>query len=85
MTKQDGAPEQITDEQRARRIARLRELSYAITRPTDPWESRSDRMRREFSMRIPAEPDRDADLVLSWAADELERGADAMLRAREER
>lgn len=27
----------------------------------------------EFTMRIPAERDRDADLVLSWAADEIEQ------------
>ena len=44
--------------------ARLRELSKAVTNLP---ESRS-----EFSMRVPAEPDRDADLVLRHAADLIE-------------
>ena len=44
--------------------ARLRELSRAVTQGREGW--------REFSMRVPAEPDRDADLVLSTAADEIE-------------
>lgn len=47
------------------RIARLRELVKVIT-------DRTCDMRSEFTMRIPAQPNRDADLVLSWAADELE-------------
>jgi hypothetical protein len=45
------------------RVARLRELSVAV----------SKNRRDEFTMRVPAEPDRDADLVLSWAADEIDR------------
>lgn len=50
-------------------VARLRELSKAVT------EGR-EAVLREFTMRVPAELDRDADLVLSSAADriaELER------------
>ena len=47
-------------------VARLRELSHAVTQGPDA-------IRRECSMRVPAEPDRDADLVLSSAADEIER------------
>lgn len=43
-------------------IARLKELAIAV----------SDRKLDEFTMRIPAELDRDADLVLSIAADRLE-------------
>lgn len=42
---------------------RLRELSKAI----------ADGNRNELTMRVPAEPERDADLVLSTAADELTR------------
>lgn len=34
---------------------------------------------REFTMRVPAEPDRDADLVLSSAADQI-RKDEALLR-----
>lgn len=45
-------------------IRRLRELSHAIT---EGKEARD----REFTMRIPAEPERDADLVLSTAADRI--------------
>jgi hypothetical protein len=45
-------------------IARLRELSDAIIRGRD---AQAD----EFTMRIPAECDRDADLVLSEAANRL--------------
>lgn len=40
------------------RIARLRELALAVA------DGRMD----EFTMRIPAEPNRDADLVIDWAA-----------------
>ena len=47
-------------------VARLRELSKAVT------EGRES-VAREFTMRIPAELDRDADLVLSQAAKMLER------------
>ena len=45
-------------------IRRRRELSNAIT---DGREARD----REFTMRIPAEPERDADLVLSTAANRI--------------
>jgi hypothetical protein len=45
-------------------IARLRELSGAIIRGRDAQAG-------EFTMRIPAECDRDADLVLSEAANRL--------------
>ena len=47
-------------------ISRLKELSDAIT---DGRESRD----REFTMRIPDECDRDADLVLGEAASRLEQ------------
>lgn len=46
-------------------IRRRRELSNAIT---DGREARD----REFTMRIPADPERDADLVLNAAADRIE-------------
>ncbi len=44
--------------------ARLDELAEAVTKG-------SDAVNREFTMRIPAELDRDADLVLSEAANRL--------------
>jgi len=44
---------------------RLRELSDAVTQGCEA-------VAREFTMRVPAEPDRDADLVLSRAADALD-------------
>ncbi len=43
------------------RIVRLRELADAV----------SDRRMDEFTMRIPADHNRDADLVLSWAAERI--------------
>lgn len=43
-------------------IARLRELAHAVARGD----------RGELTMRVPAEVDRDADLVMSEAADRLE-------------
>lgn len=43
---------------------RLRELAHAVTLGPEG--------RHEFSMRVPAEPERDADLVLSSAADEID-------------
>lgn len=46
--------------------ARLDELSGAVTRGLDA-------IAREFTMRIPAELDRDADLVLSEAAKRLRK------------
>lgn len=55
---------------------RLRELSDAV--PKLP-ESRS-----EWTMRVPAEPDRDADLVLSRAADELDHCQAEIARLRAE-
>lgn len=45
-------------------IERLRELAKAVTK--------RDSLEREFTMRVPAELDRDADLVLSEAAKRLE-------------
>jgi len=47
-------------------VARLRELAAAVS------EGRAA-VAREFTMRIPAELDRDADLVLSEAAKRLEQ------------
>lgn len=46
-------------------VGRLRELAHAVTQGPDA-------VRRETTMRVPAEPERDADLVLSAAADALE-------------
>jgi hypothetical protein len=65
-------------EQRAKRIARLREIVDVVTGRSAAWEGRLwwHAIASEMTMRIPAEPDRDADLVLSWAAAELERRAD---------
>lgn len=45
---------------------RLRELAHAVTLGKEA-------IAREFTMRVPAEPERDADLVLSEAADLIER------------
>lgn len=56
----------MTEELIERRCKRLEELSDAIT-SKDGWES----VHREFTMRIPADEDRDADLVLYWAAKAL--------------
>ena len=47
-------------------VERIRELVHAITQGRES-------LLREFTMRVPAEPKRDADLVLSVAADLLER------------
>jgi len=44
---------------------RLRTLSIAVTRGPEA-------MKREFDMRVPADKDRDADLVLDRAADTIE-------------
>lgn len=64
---------QITDEQRAKRIAGLREIVELITTEQGgSWAGWRWRIASEMTMRIPADPERDADLVLSWAADELE-------------
>jgi len=43
---------------------RLRELSHAVTRGRDGMS--------EFTMRIPAEIDRDADFILGYAAKRIE-------------
>ena len=43
--------------------ARLKQIAHAI----------ADGNYRELTMRIPADPDRDADLVISAAADEIDR------------
>lgn len=48
-----------------KKITRLRELADAVTKGRGSWH--------EFTMRVPADPDRDADLVLTWAADEIEQ------------
>ena len=47
-------------------VNRLRELADAVTRGRDAVAS-------EFTMSVPSRPERDADLVLSAAADEIER------------
>ena len=48
-----------------KKITRLRELADVVTKGKESWH--------EFSMCIPADPDRDADLILTWAADEIEQ------------
>jgi hypothetical protein len=58
----------------ADRVKRLREIADAIARGD----------RSELTMRVPAEPDRDADLVVSWAADEIERLCEALRVERHE-
>lgn len=45
---------------------RLEELAEAVTKPRD-----SEEFLREFTMRVPAELDRDADLVISEAANRI--------------
>lgn len=47
-------------------VSRLKELAKAVTKGPDE-------VRREFTMRVPAERDRDADLVLMEAAQQLEK------------
>jgi hypothetical protein len=59
----------------ADRVKRLREIADAIARGD----------RSELTMRVPAEPDRDADLVVSWAADEIERLRNELAEAKEAR
>lgn len=56
-------------------ISRLNELSDAITGGRDSRE-------REFTMRIPAECDRDADLVLAEAARRLAQAEAEVQRVR---
>lgn len=55
---------QITPETRAKRMARLEQLIKACSCEWNP---------DEFFMWIPAQPDHDADLILSWALKELKR------------
>lgn len=59
-------------------VERIRELVHAITQGRES-------LMREFTMRVPAEPKRDADLVLSAAAHLLEREHKARLEAERER
>ena len=59
-------------------VERIRELVHAITQGRES-------LLREFTMRVPAEPKRDADLVLSAAAHLLEREHKARLEAERER
>ena len=59
-------------------VERIRELVHAITQGRES-------LLREFTMRVPAEPKRDADLVLSVAADLLEREHKARAEAERER
>ena len=56
-------------------VTRLRELATAVTEGQQA-------VAREFTMRVPAEPNRDADLVLSAAADEIERLREQFAEAR---
>jgi hypothetical protein len=54
----------ISGSDRAAIIARLKQLAHAVTLGPEA-------VAREYTMRVPAEPLRDADLVLSTAADLL--------------
>lgn len=54
----------ITPQQARELAGRVSQLSRAVTEGPEGWH-------REFTMRVPAEPDRDADIVLSRAAAEL--------------
>lgn len=54
------------------KIKRLNELVEAITRTGKFEQASPDRISSEFYMRIPAEPDHDADLVISWAVSRIE-------------
>jgi hypothetical protein len=58
--------EQVPEGSHERLVGRLRQLADAVTQGRDA-------VAREFTMRVPAEPERDADLVLSKAADEIDR------------
>ena len=63
-TETETPSEYGSDTTTVKRVARLRELVKVITRGRIA--------DGEFSMRIPADEDRDADLVLSWAARKIE-------------
>jgi hypothetical protein len=54
----------ISSSDRAAIIVRLKQLAHAVTLGPEA-------VAREYTMRVPAEPLRDADLVLSTAADLL--------------
>ena len=56
-------PRPLSDEEVGELVRRLKELAHAVTK--ESW--------REFDMRVPAEPLRDADLVLTRAAELLQR------------
>lgn len=56
------------------KVRRLHEIATAIAKGD----------RDELTMRIPAEPDRDADLVVSWAATEIDRLRGLLREARGE-
>lgn len=58
--------EQVPEGSHERLVGRLRQLADAVTQGRDA-------VAREFTMHVPAEPERDADLVLSKAADEIDR------------
>mgnify|MGYP000470406082 FL=1 len=62
MSDNNGAAE-MTNETKAVSTKRLREIAHAI----------ADGNANELTMRVPAEPGRDADLVVMSAADELDR------------
>lgn len=62
MSDNNGAAE-MTNETNAVSTKRLREIAHAI----------ADGNANELTMRVPAEPGRDADLVVMSAADELDR------------
>lgn len=63
MSSQYSTPKEVPTEAL---VLRLRELAHAVTQGPDA-------LRRECTMRIPAESDRDADLVLTEAANRLKR------------
>lgn len=67
MSRKYGLGDRVPNEVLAKR---LDELSDAITHRGEDWE-------REFTMRVPAELDRDADLVMAEAAKRLREIGDS--------
>lgn len=59
-------------------VARLRDLGAIVAKGPEA-------VRREFDMRVPAEADRDADIVLTEAARRIERLARALVELQTER
>lgn len=63
---------QVTNDDFDKRVARLGQLSQNIAQMS------THELLSDLSMRVPADRDRDADLVIAWAAAELRRLRDAL-------